>query len=109
MSEQKRWRPDDWGQTASGIVSGVGKIKGKPFPIVIQEGLEWDILKRKLVEAGADAMLEALEELTVMMLSIYNKHSEGVSVKAEVQGVHGRIIFIPDENVKEVNHVSQGR
>jgi hypothetical protein len=103
MSEQKRWRPDNWKNRHEDTVKQLKEIG------VASDVIKSVELESSLFEAGADAMLEALEELTVMMLSIYNKHSEGVSVKAEVQGVHGRIIFIPDENVKEVNHVSQGR
>lgn len=55
-------RPKDWEDTVKHILSDIGKIKGEPYPILIQDGIEWDVTKRRLIEAGADAMSKALLE-----------------------------------------------
>lgn len=54
------WRPEKWDNTTAAITSDLGKLRDPEFPIVVPNGLEWSLLKQKLIEAGADAMLRGL-------------------------------------------------
>ena len=95
-------RPEGWEDTVKHILSGIGKVKGEPYPILIQDGLEWDITRRKLIEAGADAIVKALKKDGQFV------HNTGASpygivlVRTLKQGEKGYLVFIPsEEEVKE--------
>ena len=82
------WRPKDWRDKTQDIVVEAGMLPPQvKYPIVIPSGLEWDILKRQLFEAGADAMLEALR------CNQWCPFDDSV-MKANFKGW---IVFIPDE------------
>ena len=93
------WRPREWRENTTTSASQTGLLSPyASFPIVVPSSLEWDILKRQLFEAGADAMLEALKKE-----GEYYKWKRIATVK--VPGLYqeqwkGWFTFIPDEEEK---------
>ena len=80
---QKQWRPKDWGKHS---MDEIVKLPTDVYPLLIPSSLEWDIQRKRLFEAGADAMLEALLDKGLKVNNISPEHSG-----------KGTVIFIPDE------------
>ena len=89
------FRPDDWGKTKKKIITERGMLPNQTeFPIVVPSGLEWDILKGQLFEAGADAILGGLKVDCQKHLTNPDNFKW---VLVDTDGKSGCLVFIPEE------------
>lgn len=80
---KKQWRPDGWDEIRKGIADASWMLPNQTeFPIVIPSSFEFDLLKRNLAEAGADAMLNEI------MLGIFKQRIKFRRVSDGVQLIH---------------------
>ncbi len=98
------WRPKDWKEIKKEILNGKWMIPSQTeFPIVIPSSFEFDLMKSRLIEAGADAILDKILKTWICFVP------DGIDIaKLEGKKTHCMIIhrgkgmcFIPDvEGIK---------
>lgn len=88
------WKPDNWEEIVKANVSRIGGFFNQDKPVIIEDD-------RLLFEAGADAMLGALEGSGIRMEN-YNPINRTVAETAWFlnQCKDGVLIFIPDEEAE---------
>lgn len=59
------WRPKDWDKYS---MDEFVKLPPDVYPLFIPSSFEWEIQRRKLFEAGADAMLKAILSVTIPLV-----------------------------------------
>ena len=83
------WRPERWEELKKGIADESWMLPPQTeFPIVIPSGLEFQLMKSNLIEAGADTLLEALKKQTSHPQTVHD--AEGKQL--------GILVFIEDKN-----------
>ena len=90
------WRPENWEEIVEGLITRRGGIFNQDILVIIEDD-------RRLCEAVADAMLEALRKGAI--IEVY-ENAEGLDAmtfalpKGLKRPVEGKLIFIPDEEVR---------
>ena len=89
------WRPKgakQWYKQTKPLLTNQGIIPPQTeYPIIISSEFEWEVLKRRCFEAGADAMLEALWKMA-------KESPTGIFYfDSNIKQVYAKIYDIPDE------------
>lgn len=102
MSEYRPEGLQKWNEKTHEIVESLGPLPPQTeFPIAVSNSFDWSMLRRRIFEAGADAILEALKKEGVKVditdqLTMYKNRRKFILRHTPDTLKGGTLVIIPD-------------